>query len=130
MEIDIEPVRVDNCTIEMKKGMVMMRGALYTKESETCLSPFFELLHKALMAEKAARIIVDMVELTSLNSAGIKVLAAWISIIDNLPEDKKYRIIFRCNSAHLWQETSITTLIMLSPGIVSKEFVGNFKSYV
>lgn len=130
MEFAVRPVFLDNFSIDIKNDIIVMKGSLFSQNSEEIMEPFIDAFHDEAVAKGVKQITVDIVELTFLNSSGIKVLAAWISNVDILSEEQRYQILFRCNSAHLWQETSITTLALLSPEVVKKEFVGNFDSYV
>ena len=52
--------------------------------------------------------------LTFINSSGIKAIIHWVLKSDELPDNNKYKFIFKINHKNSWQKSSIDLLKRIS----------------
>jgi hypothetical protein len=95
-------------------ALVEMSGALRHREPGPLLAPFFEQLHQALVADGRRALTVDIRDLRFMNSASFKHFVAWLKTNSAQPPDRRYKIHFRVNPVHHWQQVSIDALSYFS----------------
>jgi hypothetical protein len=83
------------------------------------LDPLFEKVHNVMLASGLKTVELDVINLTFLNSSGIKAIAKWIMKLATVEAGKKYLIKIIQNKAIAWQATSLQTLTFLVPGSVN-----------
>lgn len=119
---EIESVKGNGLELKIEGQNLKINGNIELEDPSELLSPFFNSLHNTILEEKLNKIVVDIKELSYLNSSGIRELVGWIMKLDELPDEKKYSIHFLCCYKNHWQETSISTLEFLNPNYITKEF--------
>ena len=70
-------------------------------------------------SEHVALAILDLRQLVFMNSACLKELAVWISNIQELPVDDRYRIVLHSSPEIFWQKRSLDALSRLASDFVT-----------
>ena len=83
------------------------------------LDEFLERLHEEARTHGAAEVVVDFRELKFMNSSCLKGLVTWICAVQELPADKRYRIILVSSPEMRWQRRSLHALWCLATDLVS-----------
>jgi hypothetical protein len=84
---------------------------------------FFNLVHREVQRQKIPEVVVNMRDLTFLNSSCLKALVKWIDAIDSCEDAFRYRLRFVSNPRHGWQRRSLETLKSMSDGSVSIDYL-------
>lgn len=120
--INVSGIKQDKVTIDLAddpKGIrVIFSGDIDMADPGPLLDPFFESIHKEIMANSIKAAVLDFNALMFLNSSGIKSIAKWIMKLATLDSESKYQIIIVQNKDITWQTTSLPTLSFLVPGAV------------
>jgi hypothetical protein len=87
------------------------------------LAELLTALHAELQAKRTRVIVVDMLALDAMSSVCFKQLLGWLSTLQELAPEDRYRIRIRSNPAILWQKHGLralscfdTTLIEIEAG--------------
>jgi hypothetical protein len=124
-KLNIVPVNQARIAIEIvDKGPdveVNFIGDIDMQDPGEILDPLFDKIHTGCLSMGVTRVFLNFVQLTFLNSSGIKSIAKWIMKLVDLPEDKRYTITITHNKDITWQVTSLPTLTFLVPGVVKVE---------
>lgn len=124
MAITMEPIYTDRCIIQLDGSKFVLIGSLDVHDSGDMLEDLIKKLHSQIMDEGLTQIKVDLTRLKFINSPAISVFAEWITMVEESPEDKRYKIVFVCNiKEHMWQEATISSLEFINPDYVKKEVV-------
>jgi hypothetical protein len=83
------------------------------------LDEYLVRLHEQLRARKSAGVLVDVTQLSFMNSSCIKAFASWIHDVDT--SDAPYSVRLRFNPGLRWQKRTLDTLTRLAPRIVQLE---------
>jgi hypothetical protein len=126
MSLDLKPVRDQSVTIEVRENaagapVLQLAGVLGHRDPGPLLSPFFDALHRTMIAGAQHDITVDLRELRFMSSASFKHFVSWLKANGAEPPERRYRIRFVLNPAHHWQEVSIHALSCFSPDEISIE---------
>jgi hypothetical protein len=78
-------------------------------------------LHTELRDRKVAEVVVDVRGLEIMGAACFTELVAWLSRLQELAPDDRYRIRFRSNPAIGWQRRSLAALSCFDTDIVTIE---------
>ncbi len=89
---------------------VRLRGTISTVSPGVVLNPFVEGVHDTIVKAAAREVRVDMTELEFCNSSGFKSLIHWVELIQKMPADKRYRLVFQSSPDRKWQRTSLLAL--------------------
>lgn len=121
MSINMEPVNESGVLLEMKDTSLKISGNITSPNPNDFIDPFLSNMHKQIIDRGVKEITMDVTQLSFLNSAGIRCLVDWILLLEELPEDQQYTVNIIYSSKHLWQESSMSTLVYLNPSLVRKE---------
>lgn len=112
----------DKVTIGVDAGgevlTVRFSGKIDDADPGKFMDPALEGIHQHIVASGLNEVHADFTELAFLNSSGIKSLIKWIMRQTELPEDKKYKIVFLYSSRITWQQTSLKALTYVAPKTV------------
>ena len=97
-----------------------LKGTITTKEPAQELGTFFQSLHRDAIAQKATDVLVDVSELTFVNSSSIRLFVDWASWIRN-EAGHRYTLRFRTSNKITWQKTSFTALTSLMKDVLKVE---------
>jgi hypothetical protein len=100
---------------------VLFRGTISTVNPATVLNPFVDAVHDEVLKATAKNVKVDFRDLEFCNSSGFKSFIYWIQKIQDLPDEKKYRLTFLSNAQRKWQKTSLLALSCYGVNTVSIE---------
>jgi len=78
-------------------------------------------LHGRLEAEGASAIRVDLRELEFMSAASFNALVLWLSLVHELPPERRYRIRFQSNPHIRWQRRSLGALSCFATDVVAIE---------
>lgn len=81
-------------------------ASLATEEIGKALS----LIHESAVKQGIRSIVVDVRDLTFMNSAGFKSFVTWLSRVMALPEEQRYKIRVLSNPETYWQARSFDAL--------------------
>lgn len=121
MPIKIASVHEAGVKLEVKGNILYISGNIISETPGVFMAPFLRSLHENIVKNGLKTITLNVTELTFLNSSGIRELVDWILLLEELPAEKQYSINIIYNSRHLWQESSVSTLVYLNPNLVTKE---------
>jgi hypothetical protein len=77
--------------------------------------------HADAIEERASEVVVDLRQLEFMNSACFKKLVTWITKVEAVLADSRYRIRFLSNPKMHWQRRSLPALQCFAMDIVSVE---------
>ncbi len=78
-------------------------------------------LHLEAQQLKIKEVMVDFHRLEFMNSSCFKGFVSWINDIQELAEDKQYRLRFRSNPEILWQRRSVHALKCFATDLITVE---------
>jgi hypothetical protein len=76
-------------------------------------------LHGRLEAAGASTIRVDLRQLEFMSAASFNALVGWLSLIHELPPERRYRIRFQSNPHIRWQRRSLSALSCFATDVVA-----------
>ena len=85
------------------------------------LEDLIERLHGRLEAGGASAIHVDLRQLEFMSAASFNALVGWLSLIQDLPPERRYRIRFHSNPHIRWQRRSLGALACFATDVVAIE---------
>jgi hypothetical protein len=89
--------------------------------ASSALCELLATVHGELIERKSREVVVDMTSLDLMAAACFKELVAWLSRLQELEPDERYRIRFRSNPSILWQKHSLRALSCFDTDIVTIE---------
>ena len=89
--------------------------------AESALNELLGRLHGELQKTGARHVIVDLHDLEFMNSSCFKSFITWVVAVRRLPEEQRYQIRFRPNSAMHWQKRSLHAICYFGGNLVSIE---------
>ncbi len=78
-------------------------------------------LHAHTLREPTSTVVLDFRELEFMNSSSFKIFVAWLANVQELPQDKQYKITLRSNPNLHWQRRSLAALSCFAAELVSIE---------
>ena len=97
--------------LKSAKGLrLYLEGTLSHENPQALLDPFFIQVHDAIVRAGAKEITIELARLEFMNSASFKSLISWLNLVQALPAEKRYRLIFAITKARRWQTPSIHAL--------------------
>jgi hypothetical protein len=85
------------------------------------LATLLAALHGELCEHKCTEVVVDMTSLDLMAASCFKALLEWLSQLQELEPEQRYRIRFRANPSILWQKHSLNALSCFDTDIVTVE---------
>ncbi len=83
------------------------------------LDGFLVAVHEEARRLAVTDVEVDVRKLEFMNSSCLKSLVGWISRIQDEPQGKQYRVLFRSSPQLFWQRRSLHALSCLASDLVS-----------
>ena len=116
---NIDPVQIENSSASLEGDdsiiRLVLKGDIDMRDTSIEFLPYLIRVHEALLQNNAKNIFLDMLNLTFMNSNGIRSLINWIMKLNELPEDKKYTVHIIANNSIAWQESTLPVLKKLFP---------------
>jgi hypothetical protein len=88
-------------------------------EVKAALEAFLAKLHAEALAGDTAQVIVDFRGLRFLSSSCLKALVGWITTLQALPEQHRYRVVLVSGPEVRWQRHTLRALWALATDIVT-----------
>jgi len=85
------------------------------------LEALIERLHGRLQAAGASKIRVDLRQLEFMSAASFTALVGWLSLVHELPPERRYQIQFQSNPSIRWQRRSLGALSCFATDVVAIE---------
>jgi hypothetical protein len=85
------------------------------------LEALIQQLHGQLEAQGVSVVRVDLRQLEFMSAASFTALVGWLSLVHELPPDRRYRIRFRSNPLIRWQRRSLGALSCFATDVVAIE---------
>ena len=117
-----EELRFDEATIRLlHEGSISVEGRILSRdehgELERCLGRF----HDQALRQEKQRVLVDVRLLEWISESAVTALVSWVLSIQREPTEKRYRVVFRINTAVPWQKGTFWALLSVAPDIVGLE---------
>ena len=90
-------------------------------EAKPALDRYVEALHEEANRLHASKVVIDFRELEFMNSSSFKVFVTWLAQVQDLPQDRQYRIHFLSNASMHWQRRSLAALSCFAVNLVTIE---------
>jgi hypothetical protein len=97
-----------------KKCTISLKGNLDYRNSSTFLKRFFEEVISELSSRNIKSLTINCLQLIFLNSNAMLAFVEIVSLINQLPEQKKFSIFFITENELNWQWPFLTTLKHIS----------------
>jgi hypothetical protein len=81
-------------------------------------------LHASAIQHRVAAVRVDLRKLEFMNSSCFKCFITWLALVQELPDEEHYRIVFMSNGQMHWQRRSLEALRCFAIDLVSIEVEG------
>lgn len=118
--LNYEKVKIE--VVDITDGVSLkFKGEIDMREPDRVLDPFFEAIHTSALKHCIKIIEMDFRELVFLNSSGIKCLITWLIKLKELDQKIRYNVKIIYSEEITWQSTSLRTLAILVPDIVTAE---------
>jgi len=119
---NIEPQHFENADASIendKDGLcLILSGDIDMRDTSIEFLPYLLKVHNTLVQNKIRKIRLNLVELTFMNSNGIKSMINWIMKLTELPENIQYRIHISANTDIAWQDSTLPVLRKLFPDFI------------
>lgn len=100
---------------------VVFSGVIQDKNPSYYLSSFFNEIHSKILEKSLKYIELNMINLTFLNSSGIRCFIQWVTQIPKTPNEKKYYLNIKISKNLQWQENSFNLFKSIDPHFISIE---------
>ena len=125
--INVENLKLDKVSITVSDGAdgadVKLVGEIDLEDPSVEIKPFLAKLHDSLIANGYKTCNVDVLQLSFMNSSGIKELVNWIMKVNVTPAEQRYKINLVYSKSITWQESSLPVLHKLHPDVVEVKAV-------
>lgn len=125
--LNIENLKLDKVSITAADGAdaaeVKLIGEIDLEDPSVEIKPFLAKLHDAIIAAGYKTVNVEVLQLSFMNSSGIKELVNWIMKVNVTPADQRYKINLIYSKSITWQESSLPVLHKLHPDVVQVKAV-------
>jgi hypothetical protein len=122
---NIQSITTEKATVDLidtKDGVkILFTGEIDVQNPEPVFLPYFYEIHDKMLENKVMLVELDFINLSFMNSGGIKTLIKWVTKMLNLPDNQKYKFRIIANSSIAWQEASLQMLSRLSPKFIEIE---------
>lgn len=123
--INIEPLHFENADASIendKDGLcLVLSGDIDMRDTSLEFLPYLLKVHETLIQNKIKNIKLNLLNLTFMNSNGIKSLINWIMKLTELSEDIQYKIHIAANTDIAWQDSTLPVLKKLFPDFITIE---------
>ena len=102
---------------EGENAVLICSGCAETESLESLERVLLE-IHDDALESSAEWVVADVRELEFASSSCLKVFVKWLQRIQELEDERRYKVMFRTNPRHPWQRRSLNVLAAFAPGIV------------
>jgi hypothetical protein len=99
---------------------VCLRGELSMRDPIADVGPHVRKIHDAI-AGSGGDLVVDLTELSFVNSSGLRIFLDWIAWIASEPAERRYRLKLRTSRKAMWQAAALPPILMLGGDNVVQE---------
>lgn len=121
-KFNVEPKTFDNARIslldENGETILAIEGDIDMRDTSIDFLPYLIMVHEILVKNNVRSIKLNLLNLTFMNSNGIKSLINWIMKMTELPDSNRYRININANTEIAWQESTLPVLQKLFPDYI------------
>jgi len=121
-KFNIDNITTEKATVDLidtQEGIkILFTGEIDVQNPEPIFLPFFAEIHDKMMENGTPIVELDFINLSFMNSGGIKTLIKWVTKMLNLPDEEKYKFKIIANSTIAWQEASLQMLSRLAPSFI------------
>jgi hypothetical protein len=114
--LDVEGVRIE-AKIVGDQVSCSFRGQITSRQPDAAIAPYLRRVHTEAVRVLAQRVIVDVTELSFVNSSGIRLFVDWAMWAKN-DGKKAYSLVFRTKEQVTWQRMTLVALTALAPDVV------------
>lgn len=119
MGFNLEPVTNFGIHLYAEEDTIFIKGNIDTSAPGQIMAPFLLQAHKQALEQNMSAVKINITELSYLNSSAISELSDWLLMLEDLPEEKVYKIDIFCNlDDYEWQYSTMKTLQLLLPDLV------------
>jgi len=119
---DIESQNFENAVASLESDnselTLILSGDIDMRDTSIEFLPYLLKIHDALTLDNVNTIKLNLLNLTFMNSNGIKSLINWIMKITELPEKAQYKVHITANKNIAWQESTLPVLQKLFPELI------------
>lgn len=100
---------------------INFKGRIDMENPTEDLMPYLEKVYKKIMSANLRTILIDILGLEYINSAGIRTILMWFNKFSEIPEEQKdeFDITIRYKKGSSWQETILPTFRHFAPDIIN-----------
>ncbi len=102
-------------------GIVLRLSGSADMSTRRPLEALIERLHGRLEAAGANAIRVDLRQLEFMSASSFNAFVGWLSLVHDLPPERRYRIRFQSNPLLHWQRRSLGALSCFATDVVAIE---------
>jgi hypothetical protein len=103
--------------ISDEQGLVLA-GTIASRDPNPTIGAYLRKVHEQLLQDKPSKFIVDITELTFVNSSAVRLFIDWAMWIGQSGKTPPYRLQFRIARSITWQQTNFTALQSLAPAVI------------
>lgn len=122
---NIDPAQFENAHASFEtdnnEPTLVLSGDIDMRDTSLEFLPYLLKTHDMLIQNGIKKIKLDLLNLTFMNSNGIKSLINWIMKLTELPEESRYKVIITANNEIAWQESTLPVLRKLFPDLIMIE---------
>lgn len=119
---NIEPQHFENADASIENDenglCLILSGDIDMRDTSIEFLPYLLKVHNTMIDNKIKNIRLNLVNLTFMNSNGIKSMINWIMKLSELPEGNQYKIHISANTDIAWQDSTLPVLRKLFPDFI------------
>lgn len=102
-------------------GVAVTLSGSAEHESAEALIAYVERVHAAAQRLRATEVEIDLRDLVFMVSSCLKAFIVWISRVEEMPVEARYRIVFLSSKQHGWQRRSLRAVTCFAPDLIRVE---------
>ena len=106
----VEPFEQDGVKITLTEDGIKVSGVLSMRSPSETVTPYFRRVHAAAARAGVERLVVDVAELSFMNSSSIRSLVDWVHWIRQEPKNRQYILRFLSDPMTTWQTTTLAVV--------------------
>lgn len=99
-----------------EETVVVMAGKITSLDPSAAVQPYLKSVHAAALADKVARVSVDVRQLAFVNSSAIRLFIDWATWVKTAAAP--YQLVFVTDKTITWQRTSFVAIKSLAGSAV------------
>lgn len=113
----LAPHESDGLSIKVsEQSAIVMAGKITSLDPSAAVQPYLKSVHAAALADKATQVIVDVRQLSFVNSSAIRLFIDWATWVKS--SAAPYRLVFMTDKAITWQRTSFVAIKSLAGAVI------------